>query len=229
MYAREIDERVLTFGVSGKLILNAMVMYDRQTDSLWSQFLGEAVDGPLAGTTLELVSSQVTTWSAWREEYPDTQVLDSLGPVSDHYARYYADGTSGVLGQSHFDGRLPSKGLVVGISGQIVQRAYPHSRLADIPVLNDEFEGLNILVTFDAETRSTSVFYGHLDGMDLTFSQASSSGEMTDAETGSVWSKLTGVATGGPLKGKRLTRYPSFDVFWFAWTDFYPDTELFVP
>ena len=97
------------------------------------------------------------------------------------------------------------------------------------PVLNDKFEGLDILVTFDAETRSTSVFYGHLDGMGLTFSQASSSGEMTDAETGSVWSKLTGVATGGPLKGKRLTRYPSFDVFWFAWTDFYPDTELFVP
>ena len=229
MYAREIDERVLTFGVSGKLILNAMVMYDRQTDSLWSQFLGEAVDGPLAGTTLELVSSQVTTWSAWREEYPDTQVLDSLGPVSDHYARYYADGTSGVLGQSHFDGRLPSKGLVVGISGQIVQRAYPHSRLADIPVLNDEFEGLNILVTFDAETRSTSVFYGHLDGMDLTFSQTSSPSEMTDAETGSVWHKLSGVATEGPLKGRRLTPYTSFDAFWFAWTDFYPDTELFVP
>lgn len=182
-----------------------------------------------AGVKLEMVSSQVTTWSAWREEYPDTQVLDSLGPVSDHYAQYYADGRSGVLGQSHFDGRLPSKGLVVGISGQTGQRAYPHSRLADIPVLNDEFEGLNILVTFDAETRSSSAFNGHLDGMDLTFSQASSPGEMTDAETWSVWNKLTGVATGGPLKGKRLTRYPSFDVFWFAWTDFYPDTELFEP
>ena len=229
MYAREIDDRVLTFGVSGKLILNALVMYDRQTDSLWSQFLGEAVEGPLAGTRLELVSSHVTTWSAWREEHPDTLVLDTLGSVSDQYASYYTVASSGLLGQSHFDGRLPSKDLVVGISGKTGYKAYPHSRLADIPVLNDEFEGLNILITFDAETRSTSVFYGRLDGMDLTFSQASSSGEMTDAETGSVWSKLTGVATGGPLKGKRLTRYPSFDVFWFAWTDFYPDTELFVP
>ena len=118
MYAREIGERVLTFGVSGKLILNAMVMYDRQTDSLWSQFLGEAVEGPLAGTKLELVSSQLTAWSAWREEHPDTLVLDTRGQVIDHYAEYYADGRSGVLGQAHFDGRLPSKDLVVGIAGQ---------------------------------------------------------------------------------------------------------------
>ena len=40
MYAREIEGRELTFGVSGKLIMNALVLYDRQTDSLWSQFLG---------------------------------------------------------------------------------------------------------------------------------------------------------------------------------------------
>ena len=201
VYARETDDKVLTFGVSGKLILNAMVMYDRQTDSLWSQFLGEAVEGPLAGTKLEFVSSQLTTWSAWKGEYPDTLVLDTQGPVSDHYAPYYTDGRSGVLGQSYFDGRLPSKDLVVGISGRTSQKAYPHRRLAETPVLNDKFEGLDILVTFDAETRSTSVFYGHLDGMDLAFSQSSSLGEMTDAETGSVWHKLSGIATGGPLAG----------------------------
>ena len=96
-------------------------------------------------------------------------------------------------------------------------------------MLNDEFEGADILVTFDADARSTSVFRRNLDGMELTFSQAPGPGRMTDAETGSVWSKTSGVATAGPLKGSRLTPYPSFDAFWFAWTDFYPDTELFAP
>ena len=229
MYAREIADKVLTFGVSGKLILNAMVMYDRQTDSLWSQFLGEAVEGPLAGTRLEFVSSQLTTWAAWEGEYPETLVLDTQGPVSDHYAPYYTDGRSGVLGQSYFDGRLPSKDLVVGISGQAGQRAYPHGRLEELPVLNDEFEGIDILVTFDVAARSTSVFRSNLNGMELTFSQASGPGEMIDAETGSVWNKLSGVATAGQLEGSRLTPYPSFDAFWFAWTDFYPNTELFEP
>lgn len=62
MYAREVEGRTLTFGVSGKLILNALVMYDRQTDSLWSQFLGVAVQGPLAGTKLEVLPSVLTDW-----------------------------------------------------------------------------------------------------------------------------------------------------------------------
>ncbi len=229
MYARQVEDKILTFGVSGKLILNALVMYDRQTDSLWSQFVGEAVEGPLAGTRLELVPSRLTTWAAWEEEYPDTLVLDTLGPVSDQYAAYYFDGRSGLLGQSHFDGRLRSKDLVVGVAGQTGQRAYPHSALVQVPVVNDTFEGADIVVTLDVSTRSSSVFNRNLDGVGLTFHQASDPGQMTDAETGSVWSKLNGLAIEGSLKGESLAPYPGFDVFWFAWTDFYPDTELFEP
>ena len=49
MYSREIDGQEFTFGVSGKLIMNVLVMYDRQTESLWAQLLGEAVEGDTAG------------------------------------------------------------------------------------------------------------------------------------------------------------------------------------
>lgn len=227
MYAREIDGQVLTFGVFGKLIMNALVMYDRQTDSLWSQFMGEVVEGPLAGARLKLLSARLTQWSAWKKEHPHTLALDSGGPVSDHYAEYYVDGRSGVLGQSSFGGRLNGKTLVVEIVGQASQRAYAHKDLAGILVLNDTFEGVDIVLTLDANTGSTGVFSSDLDGMGLTFSQGPGPVEMTDAETGSVWSKLSGAALEGPLKGKRLVPYPKFDSFWFAWTDFYPNTELF--
>ncbi len=46
MYAREVDgyPTPLTFGVSGKLIMNVLVMYNRQTQSLWNQILGQAKD-----------------------------------------------------------------------------------------------------------------------------------------------------------------------------------------
>ncbi len=76
MYAREIQGKLLTFGVSGKLIQNALVMYDRETDSLWSQALGSAVDGDYAGTDLEVLSASILPWSAWLERHPDTLVLD---------------------------------------------------------------------------------------------------------------------------------------------------------
>ena len=76
VYAREIEGRELLFGVSGKLIMNALVMYDRETDSLWSQFLGVAVKGPLERTPLEPIGTTLTEWATWRELHPDTLVLD---------------------------------------------------------------------------------------------------------------------------------------------------------
>ena len=53
MYRREVEGRELTFGVSGKLFKNALVMYDRETRSLWSHFSGEALSGPMKGRRLE--------------------------------------------------------------------------------------------------------------------------------------------------------------------------------
>ena len=61
VFAREINGQELTFGVSGMLIMNAVVFYDYQTDTLWSQFKAEAVQGPLKGTKLELLPVQLTT------------------------------------------------------------------------------------------------------------------------------------------------------------------------
>ena len=52
---------------------------------------------------------------------------------------------------------------------------------------------------------------------------------MTDLETGSVWDKATGVAVTGELEGERLVRRESFVSFWFAWTDYHPDTEVYRP
>ena len=227
MYAREIEGRELTFGVSGKLILNAMVMYDRQTDTLWSQFLGEAVEGPLAGTTLDFVASRLTRWSLWKEEHPDTLVLDTGTRAYDQYDSYYISPSSGSLGESNLDDRLISKDLVVGLVGKDMQRAYAHKHLTKIRVLNDTFEDRDIVVTLDLNSGSTGVFHRDVDGRVLDFSQGPGPLDMTDTETGTVWDKLTGVAREGELKGARLTPWPYFNAFWFAWMDFYPNTELF--
>ena len=55
VFARSIEGQELTFGVSGKLIMNAVVLYDHQTETLWSQFLAEGVQGPLTGVRMELL------------------------------------------------------------------------------------------------------------------------------------------------------------------------------
>ena len=89
----------MTFGVSGKLIMNSLVMYDRETESLWSQFLGEAVEGPLSGSSLELLPAQLTSWSAWREQHPNTLYLKTGGIPFDPYLDYYYSHRSGVIGK----------------------------------------------------------------------------------------------------------------------------------
>ena len=230
VFAREIAGRELTFGVSGKLIRNAVVMYDHQTDTLWSQFLQEAVEGELVGQRLELIAAQLTTWDAWVAEHPDTKLLDRrFGRSSggDPYRGYYQSNSAGVLGEAVSDGRLPTKALVVGLDWGEQAQAYDFRALAQEQIVNDSYSGQQIVVTLDPQAGTQAVFNRTLaDGRVLSFSPIGNL-EMRDTETGSTWTRSSGVAKDGELTGTRLTQLPAFVSFWFAWTDFHPDTGLY--
>jgi hypothetical protein len=232
VYAREIDGQEYSFGVSGKLIMNVLVMYDRETDSLWSQLLGQAVDGPLRGTTLEFVESLQTTWAEWKALHPDTLALqkDYRGS-GDSYADYYARGSAGVLGESRSDDRLYIKEFVVGVAIDDVAIAYPFSRLNEEPVVNDEVNGEALLVVFDPDSATAAVFRRELEGRTLSFQLATPGGlteaRLVDKETGTTWTAFTGEASDGPLAGAQLERIKSTSSFWFGWKDWYPDTEVY--
>ena len=232
MYARDLEERTLTFGVSGKLIMNALVMYDRETDSLWSQFTGGAVQGPLSGSELEVLASSLTTWGAWRELHPDTLVLDQGGRRRDSYSGYYLSGSAGVLGESNGDDRLARKDLVFGVRLETGAKAYALDALERDAVVNDTIGGRPVVVAFDADTETGVAYAAEIDGRRLTFAAAepgTGGGAVSDAETGTRWSVATGEAIEGELAGHRLESLPSFAVFWFAWSDYFPDGELYAP
>ena len=232
MYDREIDGQEHTFGVSGKLIMNVLVMYDRQTDSLWSQLLGKAVDGPLSGTELEYVGSLQTTWAEWKELHPGSLALrkDFRGS-GDRYAGYYADSSAGVLGETLKDDRLHTKEFVVGVALDNAAKAYPFSRLNEQPVVNDELDGQPLLVVFEPRSATGVVFRRDVDGRVLHLSLETAGGldgtRLVDEETGTIWSAFTGEALQGPLAGERLERVKSTSSFWFGWKDFYPETALY--
>ena len=235
MYARDIGDEVLTFGVSGKLIMNALVMYDRQTDSLWSQFLGVGVRGKFEGTPLEPLGSSLTTWREWRDRHPDTLVLDQGRRRSDPYGGYYADGSAGVLGESVRDERLGCKEFVAGVQWDGGAKAYPFRHLNGGPIVNDSFQGTDLLIVFSADDATVAIYDRRVGGRTLTFERAigADAGGVTmplrDRETGSVWSGRSGEAVSGELAGEQLTLLPSLQVFWFAWSDFYPETEFYEP
>jgi hypothetical protein len=75
VYERTVGDRVLTFGVSGKLADDDLVLYDRETGSEWKQSSGECIDGPLAGAQLSVRPAGVLTWAEFTDCYPEGVVL----------------------------------------------------------------------------------------------------------------------------------------------------------
>ena len=222
--------------------MNALVMYDHQTDSLWSHFTGDAITGPLAGTKLEILPAIQTTWERWKELHPDSPVLawrsptpeepgGALGFQFDLYQNYYVSGASG-FGQTRRDDRLYRKEFVLGLLIKSKAKAYAFGDLNENPVVNDSFAGTDLVVTFDPKSATGGTFRPDIPGRTLNFQPTESPGSgsplMVDDETGSLWQMLTGEAIEGELKGTFLEQIPSNYSFWFAWKDWHPSTQLFL-
>ena len=228
MYSRIINGEEHTFGVSGKLIRNVLVMYDRETQTLWSQLLGEAVSGELQGTQLEYLPSIMTTWENWQEMHPDTlAIVKGYNGTYDPYLDYYDSPSAGVIGKTNDDNRLNTKQFVIGVDTAGQAAAFPFSILTLEPVVNYEIGGISIVVAFDPDSAAGAVWERPLpNGQTISFI-STSGGMMQDQETGSLWNRLTGQAVSGELEGQTLTRVKSTQSFWFGWVDFHPDTEVY--
>ena len=229
MYARDLEGRTLTFGVSGKLIRNSLVMFDRETGTLWSHLTGDALEGPLLGRHLEQVLSEQTTWGRWRAEHPQTVMLD-VDPSevrSDPYQNYYGRPDAGVVGRKRADNRLPAKEKVIGVrlGGEV--KAYSFTALARDRVVNDTFGGVPLVLVFDGQSESGAVYRRDPGGKLLTFVPGPSVLSMLDSQTSTAWDGLSGRATTGADAGTELEQVPITYSFWFGWADFYPDTELY--
>ncbi|MDA1257370.1 MAG: DUF3179 domain-containing protein, partial [Chloroflexi bacterium] len=230
-YNRTIDGVEHTFGVSGKLILNALVMYDHQSGSLWSQFLSRGVKGEFAGRDLEIVPIVQTTYGQWLREHPDTAVLDKgRRGAFDQYDGYYIDDDAGVIGEANVDDRLARKDKVVGLGFENDPKAYPLSALDVNPVVNDRVAGEDVVVFFQPSTETALVYNRVVDGRRLEFDQVIG-GDGTvllrDRVTGTRFLPFTGRAVDGELAGAQLERVHSVVSFWFAWSDFFPEAELY--
>ena len=129
--------RALELGVSGLLYNSDVLMYDRQTESLWTQIGRGAISGPLRGQGLEMIPLVHTTWGHWREEHPEGLVLSrDTGHDRDYDANPYLsyERSSRVMFPvAHRDVRLPEKDLVLGITRGETAVAFPLDRLDDRP------------------------------------------------------------------------------------------------
>jgi hypothetical protein len=157
-----INGRKYTFGVSGLLYNSDVLMYDHQTESLWSQIQSEAVTGPMTGTRLRPLFLIHTTWGEWRKEHPETMVLST----DTGYARDYSrDPYSGYIetGRILFPVKNESKKYhpkewVLGVVIREKAKAYPFSELArSSPVFTDTINGETIQVHYNDRSKTAFI------------------------------------------------------------------------
>jgi len=213
-------------------------MYDRETFSLWSHVTGTAVKGKLSGMRLRLYPAIHTTWTEWKQLYPDSLVLDKrsgfgLEGTRNVYDTYFANPNQlGIFGTENPDKILPGKEFVIGLTLDKVAVAYPYRHLSRQPLVNDTVDGRAMVVVFSTESATGVVFSRKLASRTLTFTNLRREAKnlvMDDVETKSTWRALSGEAVRGRLAGTHLEQLPSTVGFWFAWKGFYPDTLVWKP
>lgn len=154
------------FGVSGLLYNSDVLLYDRATQSLWSQILSTAISGPLKGTTLLPVPLTHTSWADWRRRHPATEVLSTDTGFERDYARDPYAGYDRVqrlmFDVQHRDDRFPLKEWVLGLRINGAAKAYPFSVLERAVgpngTLSDTVGGLPVRIRYDRVHRTAEAF-----------------------------------------------------------------------
>ncbi len=207
VHDRRIDGETQIFGNAGALYKNAMTWWDRETQSIWSQPTGRAIEGRRKGTELFLLPSEVTSWQNWLNKHPNTLLMSNDLPRAGwRHQKFDPD-------------------FVVGIVLGRDARAYYYKDIAAVGIIQDQLGKTPLLVW--AEGEETAVYSRLHENGPLTFQLED--GLLRDQETDSTWDPSTGLALSGPLSGTALRQLPTLTSYDWAWADFYPQSAFYRP
>ncbi len=208
----------LIFGSSGFLYRSNKLMFDRETHSLWNQFTGQPVVGPLvdSGVTLTQRPVVIAPWRDWRQANPETQVLS----LRTGHNRDYG---SGVVYNDYFaspDLMFPTivnqrvhqqKDYVFGVRVFGAAKAWPIEVFAGGRVLNDAIADRPLVLIGDADGRTVRAY----ERGGLVFA-AAPDGVMSD--DGTLWQRQEEALVAAD--GRRLPRVAGHIAYWFAWNGY---------
>ena len=234
-FASVLGGQEVTYGVSGLLFRNNLIPYDRASSSLYSQMYVRGIRGDYRDFDWQLYPSLQCTWDFWKEHYPDTKVMSSnTGYSRDYNSNPYGNypvSFSTLFPVRFPDNRYHPKHLTLGVQFDGRAMAFPSSELFSEKVVNIDFEGTPLVIVYDANGKYVGAYSRLVNGDTLSFSLDRNNNVrtiMTDDQAGSTWSAV-GLATDGSLAGERLDQFPFYTAYWFAWHDFYPETEVYIP
>ncbi|MEO1001008.1 MAG: DUF3179 domain-containing (seleno)protein, partial [Pseudomonadota bacterium] len=212
---------------TGFLYRSNKLMFDRETHSLWNQFTGKPVVGPLVESGIELAQRPVTIepWSAWKARNPGTRVLSlNTGHLRDYgsgvvYSEYFSSPDlmfPALVDQS----RHAQKDYVFGIRTFGGAKAWPLTAFEGGRVINDGLAGLNLVLVGDTAGRTVRAY----DRGGREFAAGATPTELLS--DGAAW-EVREDALHGP-GGETLPRVAGHVAYWFAWNGYLgAESELF--
>ena len=235
VFRAELKGRRLHFEYDSMVNANE-VHRDVETGSRWQQSTGEAISGPLKGSTLELYPFVLTTWKEWRTRYPNTQLMKPMPGYAERVdllrpRMKQARNGEGAAPAGSFskDDRLRPREMVAGLAVGSETMAFPFAALREARVVNERLGGVPIVVIHQPASETTTAYEAQVKGRVLRFDAANpGASSLVDRETRSAWNAY-GLAIKGPLKGTQLKALILIPEFWFAWSQFRPGTRLFTP
>ena len=200
-------------------------MVDRETGTSWSQVTGRAIDGQHRGAQLEKLEAIETSWEEWSKAHPETTLLKKGKEVlGSHYQSYFDDPEKmGLFRAQWLAEKMPGKTLVYGAS------IGPHAVAVTEGALDDEVVvatlGDTPVVLARARDGGVRAFVARVEGEEIGLGRNPKTGEVRDGR-GSVWDLGSGRCISGPHSGSRLESVAVTPVYWFAWSGFYPNTQV---
>ena len=224
-----------TFGVSGLLYNSNIIPYDRQSESNWSQMLGQSVNGKLTETIPDVVKSIEMSWRTCKELFPDVQVLSTKTGHSRRYGSYPYISVSGdyrvenyvMFPVSSKDDRKQNKERVFGIISGEFAKIYDFSKFESTNIINDTFKDQNYVLVGSQDKNYITAFSAISNTLEhLTFTPCDCSpGIMTD-QNGNKYN-IFGEVIEGDILSYQLPVVNGYVGYWFAWAAFYPELTLY--
>ena len=227
-----VNSENTTFGVSGLLYNANLILYDRKTDSNWSQLGLQCVNGKRIRDFPEVVQVIETAWGVWKQFYPNTQVMtEDTGFSRDYllypYGTYRTNHEYFIFPVNPLNNSLPSKERVFALIDKRRSKAYQFEKFENGLAIKEQFNGKDYLIVGTKEFIVGYLLEG--DYVDLDYSyDLNLEGNVTiftDNE-GNSWS-LNGFALSGPRAGQQLMPSTSVVSYWFAIAAFYPNPEIY--
>jgi len=208
-------------GVSGMLINNNLVMYDRERDRLWPQIPATSIPGPWndtpGGATLQEFNVIWTTWGQWRNEHPDTVIMTEETGFARNYDRdpygsrgYYESDTTLFPNVFESDRHHPKK-FVYGTRTSDGAIAFLKETLQDVGVIHGSTGGVGYVAVNDPRL-DTAYVYRNPDGQAFSYDD----GTVSD-DSGETYAP----------DELPLDRVLNFDAYWFAWVAYYPNSVFY--